>query len=79
MESGRLQKGRISALLGPENGSGNPTMARVVPQTAPGRVTPPLVLAWQLRGGTLEPQAEVVFAVFEDGSGMVLAKADGEP
>lgn len=68
-----IQKGTISSL---ENGN----IARILPNMSDGMVTRPLVIPWWMRGemGNLSPGDEVVYAVFEDGTGIVLARTDGE-
>ena len=43
-------------------------------------VTRPLTLPWWLRGkmGNLKPGDEVAYAMFEDGTGIILSRMDGE-
>ena len=74
-----IQKGKISTIEGPTDGNGNSTRARVIPEQADGVVTKPLVIASQLRGaaGSLTKGTEVVFAVFQDQSGIILSRVDG--
>ena len=74
-----VQKGKISTIEGPADEKGNSTRARVIPESADGIVTKPLVIASQLRGdaGNLTKGTEVVFAVFPDQSGIILCRADG--
>ena len=75
-----IQKGKISTIEGPEDRKGNKTRARVIPEQADGVITKPLVIASDIRGqdGKLTKGTEVVFAVFPDQSGIILARADGE-
>ena len=74
-----VKKGKISTIEGPADENGNSTRARVIPESADGIVTKPLVIASQLRGdaGNLTKGTEVVFAVFPDQSGIILCRADG--
>lgn len=74
-----LQKGTISSIEGEADRNGNPTQARVLPATADSLVTLPLTIQWWLRGemGGLAVGDEVVYAMFEDGSGTILARMDG--
>lgn len=78
MGNGKMQKGKISVLEGPVDAAGNFTRARVVPDVGDENVTPPIAIVWWARGDTLRPQTEVVYTRFEDGSGMIFARADGE-
>ena len=75
-----IQKGTISSVEGKADRNGDKTTARVLPCTADGAVTRPLTIPWWLRGkmGHLKPDDEVAYAVFEDGSGIILARMDGE-
>ena len=67
-----INKGKISAI------SGN--TARVIPATASESVSRPYTIPWYLRGtmGGLTVGLEVVFAVFDDLSGIILARMDGD-
>lgn len=67
-----INKGKISSI------SGN--TARVLPATASSSVSRPYTIPWYLRGemGGLGVGSEVVFAVFDDMSGIVLARMDGD-
>lgn len=72
-------KARISTLEGSDR-NGDPCEARVLPLVGEGVVTRPYPLIWSVRGGMV-PLAvgdEVVCARFEDGTGIVLCRADGE-
>ena len=75
-----LQKGKISTIEGPADENGNNTRARVIPDQADGVVSKPLVILSTLRGtvGNLKKGTEVVFAIFPDQTGLILARADGE-
>lgn len=76
-----IQKGTISTIEeNPVDRNENPTTARVLPCTADSLVTLPLTIQWWLRGetGNLKVGDEVVFAIFEDGSGTIFARMDGE-
>lgn len=75
-----LQKGTISSIEeSPVDKDDNPTTARVLPCTADSLVTLPLTIQWWLRGemGNLQVGDEVVYAMFEDGSGTIIARMDG--
>ncbi|MEA4919319.1 MAG: pre-mRNA-splicing factor [Clostridiaceae bacterium] len=67
-----INKGKISSI------SGN--TARVLPATASASVSRPYTIPWYLRGemGGLSVGSEVVFATFDDASGIVLARMDGD-
>ena len=72
-------KARVSTLEGADR-NGDPCLARVLPLVADGVVTRPFPVHWSVRGG-MAPLAvgdEVVCAKFEDGTGIVLCRADGE-
>ena len=75
-----IQKGTISSIEGRADRNGDFTAARVIPCTADGAVTRPLTIPWYLRGdmGKLSPGIEVIYAVFEDGTGAILNRMDGE-
>lgn len=75
-----IQKGTISSVEGRADRNGDKTTARVLPCTADGAVTRPLTIPWWLRGkmGNLKPGDEVAFAKFEDGTGIILSRMDGE-
>lgn len=75
-----LQKGTISSIEQDKTDKDdNPTTARVLPCTADSLVTLPLTIQWWLRGemGSLEVGDEVVYCMFEDGSGTIIARMDG--
>ena len=75
-----IQKGKISTVEGAADRNGDKTTARVLPCTADGMVTRPLTIPWWLRGkmGNLKPGDEVAYAMFEDGTGVILSRMDGE-
>ena len=75
-----IQKGKISTVEGAADRNGDKTTARVLPCTADGMVTRPLTIPWWLRGkmGNLKPGDEVAYAMFEDGTGIILSLMDGE-
>lgn len=75
-----IQKGKISTVEGAADRNGDKTTARVLPCTADGMVTRPLTIPWWLRGkmGNLKPSDEVAYAMFEDGTGIILSRMDGE-
>ena len=74
------QTGKISTVEGAADRNGDKTTARVLPCTADGMVTRPLTIPWWLRGkmGNLKPGDEVAYAMFEDGTGIILSRMDGE-
>ena len=75
-----IQKGKIATVEGAADRNGDKTTARVLPCTADGMVTRPLTIPWWLRGkmGNLKPGDEVAYAMFEDGTGIILSRMDGE-
>ena len=75
-----IQKGKISTVEGAADRNGDKTTARVLPCTADGMATRPLTIPWWLRGkmGNLKPGDEVAYAMFEDGTGIILSRMDGE-
>ena len=75
-----LLKGKVSSVEKTTDRNGDAVTARIVPDVSGGSVTRPLVIPWYLRGrlGNLAPGVEVACAVFEDGSGVILARMDGE-
>lgn len=75
-----IQKGKISTVEGAADRNGDKTTARVLPCTADGMVTRPLTIPWWLRGkmGNLKAGDEVAYAMFEDGTGIILSRMDGE-
>lgn len=75
-----IQKGTISSVEGKADRNGDKTKARVLPCTADGMVTRPLTIPWWLRGkmGNLKPDDEVAYVMFEDGTGVILTRMDGD-
>lgn len=74
-----IQKGTISSVEGDPDRNDDKTKARVLPCTADGMVTRPLTIPWWLRGkmGNLKPGDEVAYVMFEDGTGVILTRMDG--
>ena len=68
-----IQKGKISSIEGEPDRNGDKTTARVLPSTADSLVTRPLTIPWYL-----SPGVEVAYAMFEDGTGLILSRMDGE-
>lgn len=68
----QIRKGTIASI------SGN--TARVVPSDASGEPTALITIPWHLRQeyGNLEKGTVVVYAVFDDATGLLLGRADGE-
>lgn len=75
-----IEKGVLSSILGKTDRNGDFTEAKVDPLTNTGVVSRSITIPWYLRGemGDLKVGDEVLFVVFEDTSGMVLARCDGE-
>jgi hypothetical protein len=69
---GQINKGKIASI------SGN--TARVVPSDACARPTAKITIPWHLRGdsGKLKKGTEVVYVEFDDSTGLLLGRADGE-
>ena len=79
--SGYAEKGRISKILPqPVDWYGHPTKATVNPCTNAGAVTPAITIDWRLRGknGQLKVGDEVAYCLFDDGTGIIFARLDGE-
>ena len=75
-----ILKGKISSIeASPVDAKGHPTTAKVISSTG-GSVTRPLIIPWYLRGtmGNLLSDTEVVYALFEDKTGYILGRFDGE-
>ena len=68
---GQIYKGEIASL--------SDTTARVVPLDAGAKPTAKIVIPWHLRGGTgnLKKGTEVVYVEFDDATGLLLGRADG--
>lgn len=69
---GQISKGTIASIDG--------NTARVVPSDASARPTARIVIPWHLRGnsGNLKKGTAVVYVEFEDSTGLLLGRADGE-
>lgn len=77
---GIIEKGLVLTLEGTPDRNDNYTQAKVQASSAVGTSTLPLSIPWYLRGsmGNLEKGTEVVYALFDDESGIILARLDGE-
>ena len=75
-----IQKGKITSIVSPEDRNGDLSRARVVPCTGDGVETRPITIPWWLRGrmGLLAPETEVAYTLFEDMTGVILSRMDGE-
>ena len=69
---GQINKGKIASI--------DENTARVVPSDASGRPTAKITIPWHLRGdtGKLKKGMVVVYVEFEDATGLLLGRADGE-
>lgn len=69
---GQINKGKIGSICG--------NTARVVPSDASAKPTAKITIPWHLRGasGNLEKGTEVVYVEFDDYTGLLLGRADGE-
>ena len=69
---GQINKGTIALING--------NTARVVPFDANARTTAKITIPWHLRGdaGNLKKGTEVVYVEFDDATGLLLGRADGE-
>lgn len=69
---GQINKGTIASI------SGN--TARVVPSDASAMPTAKITIPWDLRGenGNLRKGTEVVYVEFDDSTGLLLGRLDGE-
>lgn len=76
---GEVKKGVILTIEGEKDRNDNYTMARVKSLSGGEAPTLPIVIPWYLRGkvGQLDKGTEIVFALFEDASGVILSRADG--
>lgn len=68
----QIEKGTIAGING--------NKARVVPSAASGRPTAQITIPWHMRGqsGSLQKGTEVAFVLFEDSTGLLLGRMDGE-
>ena len=69
---GQINKGKIASVSG--------STARVTPSDASGKPTTKITIPWHLRGktGNLQKGTVVVYVEFEDSTGLLLGRADGE-
>jgi len=69
---GTINKGTIAGIEG--------NTARVVPSDAGAKPTTKIVIPWHLRGdtGKLKKGMAVVYVEFDDSTGLLLGRADGE-
>ena len=74
-----VQKGIILTLEGEIDKNGNPTKAKVQSVSAEGTSTLPITIPWHLRGemGKLEKGTEIAFVVFDDTTGIIVSRIDG--
>lgn len=75
-----VEKGAITSKSGPADRNGDETIARVQPLSHRDAVSCDLTIPWYLRGemGDLSPGDEVLYVYFEDNTGMVLMRMDGD-
>ena len=79
--AGKIDKGFISKIFPePKDWYGHPTKAQINPCTNSGAVTPALTIPWYLRGkiGNLKVGDEVAYSLFDDGTGVIIDRLDGE-
>ncbi len=76
---GKIEKGIVLTLEGTPDRNENYTQARVQAASAEGAPTLPLTIPWYLRGtmGNLKKGTKVVYAVFDDETGVILSRMDG--
>ena len=69
---GQINKGTIASIIG--------NTARVVPSDASAKPTAKITIPWHLRGatGNLKKGTAVVYVEFDDSTGLLLGRADGE-
>ena len=69
---GQINKGKIAGIDG--------NTARVIPSDAGAKPTAKITVPWHLRGdtGNLKKGTEVVYVEFDDATGLLLGRADGE-
>lgn len=69
---GQINKGTIASIDG--------NTARVVPSDANAKPTAKITIPWHLRGstGNLKKGTAVVYVEFDDSTGLLLGRADGE-
>lgn len=74
-----ILKGTISSIESePVDDNGYPTTAKIISSIG-GAVTRPLIIPWYLRStmGNLETGVEIVFVLFEDKTGYIIGRFDG--
>lgn len=78
--AGTIDKGNISRILPTKDWNGHPNTATVNPCTNSGAITPALTIPWYLRGqmGGLKVGDCVAYALFDDGTGVIIDRLDGE-
>lgn len=78
--AGNIDKGTISRILPEKDWNGHARKATINPCTNAGAVTPALTIPWHLRGqiGALKVGDTVAYALFDDGTGIILERLDGE-
>lgn len=77
---GTIEKGVILTLEGNPDRNKNYTKAKVQATSAEGTSTLPLSIPWYLRGsmGNLKKGTEVVYGLFDDETGIILSRLDGD-
>lgn len=75
-----IEKGTILTIEGPADRNGDLTMARVSPSQNNSLVSRPVVIPWYMRGasGNLKKGTEVIYVIFDDHTGQLLGRMDGE-
>ena len=70
---GQINKGTIASIDG--------NTARVMPAGASEKPTAKITIPWNLRGaaGNIKKGTEVVYVEFDDATGLLIGRADGEP
>lgn len=78
--AGTIDKGHISTILSAKDWNGLPCKATINPCTNSGAITPALTIPWYLRGkmGNLHVGDCVAYSLFDDGTGVILDRLDGE-
>lgn len=75
-----IEKGTILTIEGPADRNGDPTRARVSPSQNSSLVSRPVTIPWYMRGGSgsLEKGTEVAYVLFDDHTGLIIGRLDGE-
>lgn len=78
--AGNIDKGHISRICTTKDWNGHPSAATIDPCTNAGAITPALTIPWYLRGkmGGLKVGDCVAYALFDDGTGVIIDRLDGE-